>query len=402
MIKIVNKADCCGCTACMAVCPNNCIEMKDDIEGFKYPSVDIDKCIHCNQCNRVCPIQKPSKQEERPAEVYFVQSTDESIRASSTSGGAFTALAEYVISKNGVVFGVAFKDSDSWEVIHTVGVDKKEIEKFRGSKYVQSDMGNCLAATRDNLMNNRLVLFSGTPCQIAGLKRYLGKEYSNLITVDVVCRAVPSPFVWSKYVELYKNKYGHNIERFRFRDKVWGYSYSTMSIYMKKGSKKKDYHRGIESDLWMRMFFSGLITRPSCNTCPYREDHVSDFTIWDCFNVKKFVPEFDDNSGTTRMTINSTKGINLFNMIKDKYRYKVKIQEGNSSIEKAYEEKIDLRLRENFFEDLHCKPVQEVFNEYMPYTLKIMMLQYGRMITYRVGLYKWVKQIWDRIKNRGK
>ena len=207
MIEIVNKADCCGCTACMAVCPKKCIEMKDDIEGFKYPSIDTNKCIHCDKCNSVCPIQKPSKQEDKPAEVYFVQSTDESIRASSTSGGMFTALAEHVISKNGVVFGVAFKDSDSWEVIHTVAEDKKEIEKFRGSKYVQSDVGNCFSATRDNLINNRLVLFSGTPCQIAGLKKYLGKEYSNLITVDVVCRAVPSPFVWSKYVELFKNKY---------------------------------------------------------------------------------------------------------------------------------------------------------------------------------------------------
>ncbi len=299
MIEIKNKEDCCGCTACVAVCPKNCIEMKEDIEGFKYPQVDTNECIQCNKCHNVCPIKSPCKQIDKPVEIYFVQSVDEAIRESSTSGGMFTALAEHIVSNNGIVFGATFKDDDLWQVIHTSGEDKTEIEKFRGSKYVQSDMGNCFALVKRNLIENRQVLFSGTPCQIAGLKKFLTKDYSNLITVDVVCRAVPSPFVWRKYVELFKNKYGNSIERFKFRDKIWGYSYSTMSVYMKKGSGYRDYHRGIESDLWMRMFFSGLITRPSCDDCPYRNDHVSDFTIWDCFNIKKFVREFDDNKVLT-------------------------------------------------------------------------------------------------------
>lgn len=398
MIEIKNKQDCCGCTACAAICPKNSIVMKEDEEGFLYPSVDKETCINCGACERICPIANPLKQLERTTEIYFLQSKNDIVREQSTSGGMFTSLAEYIIEKSGVVFGAAFQGSGSYHVMHKMACNKSQCQEFRGSKYVQSDINSTYRQAREFLRKGRLVCFSGTPCQIAGLKKFLGQHYSNLITVDVVCRAVPSPFVWEKYVELFKNKYGDKIDHFRFRDKVWGYSYTTMSVYMKKESGVKDYHRGIESDLWLRMFFSGLTTRESCEKCPYRDDHISDFTIWDCFTIEDYVPEFDDDKGTTRMRINTPKGYEIFDKIKNKYRYKC-LPEGEIKFERAFEEKFDLGLKEAFYQDLHRYPPEKVFSKYMPYTLKIAILQYGRMISYRIGVYKILKKSWNRIKN---
>mgnify|MGYP004501953803 CR=1 FL=1 len=397
MIEVTEKQNCCGCTACVAVCPKNCIEMKEDMEGFLYPEVNQSNCIHCNACDRVCPIQNPLTQNSRTSDVYYLQSKDESVRKQSTSGGMFTALAEYVIDNGGVVFGVAFRDDDSYYVMHKIAKTKSECRFFCGSKYVQSDVNSTYTQARDYLKQGKIVCYSGTPCQIAGLKKFLGKSYENLITVDVVCRAVPSPFVWSKYVELFKNKYGDKIDRFRFRDKVYGYSYSTMSVYMKKDAGIRDYHRGIESDLWLRMFFSGLIIRESCNNCPYRNDHVSDFTIWDCFTIRDVVPEMDDDKGTTRMKINSQKGAEVFEKIKHNYRFKC-LPEPEKKYERAFEEKTNCN-RDAFYRDLHMYSPERVFDQYMPYTLKTAILQYGREITYKLGIYKYMKKIWNNIKN---
>ena len=309
----------------------------------------------------------------------------------------FTALAEYVIDNGGVVFGAAFKDEDSYYVTHKIAKTKSECCAFRGSKYVQSDVNSTYTQAQNYLKRGKIVCYSGTPCQIAGLKKFLGREYENLITVDVVCRAVPSPFVWSKYVELFKNKYGDKIDHFRFRDKVYGYSYSTMSVYMKKDADIKDYHRGIESDLWLRMFFSGLITRESCNICPYRNDHVSDFTIWDCFTIGDIVPEMDDDKGTTRMKINSQKGTEIFDAINCNYRFKC-LPEQEKKCERAFEEKATCN-RDAFYHDLHLYSPEKVFGQYMPYTPKIAILQCGRMITYKLGVYKYLKKVWNYIKN---
>ena len=226
MIEITDKSQCCGCTACSSICPKKAIEMKQDEEGFLYPVVDKSKCIDCGLCDRACPI-KNSKEIKKEQHAYIFQNSNDDVRKESTSGGAFTAIAEYVIALGGIVYGAAF--DDNYKVIH-IGIDKREeLYKFRNSKYVQSEICNCYSEIREILETGRIVCFSGTSCQVEGLKRYLLKDYENLILVDVVCRAVPSPLIWKKYLTLRQRKY-KNISKIMFRDKYYGYKYSNLSI----------------------------------------------------------------------------------------------------------------------------------------------------------------------------
>lgn len=198
MINIQDKKDCCGCSACASVCPKHCITMSEDSEGFIYPCVDESVCVDCHLCERVCPIINYGNDRE-PLAVYAAKNPDESIRMQSSSGGVFTLLAERVIDEGGVVFGATF--NDRWEVVHDYVETKEELAKFRGSKYVQSKIGDSYQKAKAFLKNNRKVLFSGTPCQIAGLKKYLRKDYDNLLAVDFICHGVPSPGVFRTYLQ---------------------------------------------------------------------------------------------------------------------------------------------------------------------------------------------------------
>ena len=198
MIKILDKKDCCGCNACVQKCPKHCITMKEDKEGFLYPNVDENVCIDCHICEKVCPVLNQNM-ERMPLNVYVGKNPNEEIRIKSSSGGLFTMLAEQVIDDIGVVFGATF--NEKWTVVHDYVETKEGLAKFRGSKYVQSNIGNSFKKAMDFLNEGRKVLFSGTPCQIAGLKNYLRKDYDNLITVDFICHGVPSPGVFRTYLQ---------------------------------------------------------------------------------------------------------------------------------------------------------------------------------------------------------
>ena len=220
LIKIAKKEKCCGCTACAAICPKNCIEMKEDREGFRYPCVDEDKCVECGACEKVCSILNEIKEEKKEQEGYIIQNKDQKVLKESTAGGAFTAIAQYVLKKNGVVFGVEL--SKDLQARHIYVENEQELYRFRNSKYMQSVMdekGETQRRVKEFLNEDRYVCFSGTPCQIEGLKKYLKKDYPKLITVDVVCRAVPSPMIFRKYVEYQENKMKQKISLVRFRDK---------------------------------------------------------------------------------------------------------------------------------------------------------------------------------------
>ena len=297
---------------------------------------------------------------------------------------------------------MAFEDKLNYRVSHQYVEAKEDLWKFQGSKYVQSNIGNKYSQAKRFLDSGRLVCFSGTPCQIEGLKSFLRRDYDNLITVDVMCRAVPSPLLFEKYIEVQKKKFGDDIENIRFRDKYYGYSYSTMSIYAKPGSGKKDYHRGIESDLWLRAFFSGICIRLSCINCRFRKSfHNSDFTIWDCFNIGEFASHLDDNKGTSRMLIQTENGMHIFEKIKTTFRYKEITVESalGTKKERAYSETAKGN-REEFFKDLNSLDPEEAFHKYFPYTLKVRFLQYARYMSLKLGIYEVLKKVWNFIKNR--
>lgn len=198
MIKVKDKSACCGCAACVQICSKQCISLDEDKEGFLYPTVNRNLCIECGKCEAVC-IELHSFEVHEPLKFFAAQHFDESVRAASSSGGIFTLLAETVINDGGVVFGARF-DSD-WSVVHDFTETHEGLQAFRGSKYLQSRIGNTYRQAGKFLKAGRKVLFSGTPCQIAGLKRYLHKNYENLLAVDFVCHGVPSPLVWKKYLE---------------------------------------------------------------------------------------------------------------------------------------------------------------------------------------------------------
>ena len=198
MINICNKSMCCGCAACVQRCPKQCIAMEADGEGFLYPLVDTDKCINCSLCEKVCPMLNPGE-ERVPLHTYAARCTDEGIRRDSSSGGVFSVLAGEVLAGGGVVFGARF--DDDWGVVHDFCTTPKGLAAFRGSKYVQSNIGDSYLRTEAFLKEGRRVIFSGTPCQIAGLKRFLRREYDNLLAVEVACHGVPSPLVWRRYLE---------------------------------------------------------------------------------------------------------------------------------------------------------------------------------------------------------
>ena len=400
MIEIKEKKDCCGCTACINICPVNAITMKEDSEGFLYPNVDQKKCVNCGLCEKICPILNKKEKEENYQKAYVINNKNDEVRAQSTSGGSFTPIAEYVIENKGVVFGAIL--DDNLNVYHTYAETKEEIKKFRGSKYVQSDLKNTFTEVKKFLENGRMVCFSGTPCQIQGLKSFLGKEYETLITVDVVCRAVPSPLVLRKYLEFHKqtNINAGNIDRIVFRDKSkYGYNYSSMLVE----GKNLKYREGVETDPYLRAFFNNYSDRPSCFDCKFRnKDRISDFTIWDCFTIAQFDKKLADNKGTTRMLVQTKKGANIFEKIKNKYNYKeIEVEEAIRNVREMKESPVTNNNREKFFTDIHTMQEKEFFKKYFPNTIKVKCEKTIRRILMKTGLNDKVKNTIKKIIRKG-
>lgn len=311
MISITDKSKCCGCTACQQACPKHCIEMQEDNEGFAYPVVNADSCIECGLCEKICPAINPDAPSPKLPASYACKALNEELRLNSSSGGMFTVLAEKVIDTGGVVFGACF--SEDWSVVHTYTETRQGLKQFRGSKYVQSRLGNTYREVRDFLAAGRLVLFSGTPCQVAGLNHFLRKKYENLYTVDFVCHSIPSPLVWKMYLE---SKRGNtSFKHITFRDKSSGWRNYGLKIEsdrdtVEQGSK--------DQNLYMRAFLENLTVRPSCFNCPARNyTSGSDIMLADCWGLEKYHPEIDDNRGMSQALILTKKGEQLFDACKE-------------------------------------------------------------------------------------
>lgn len=305
MIEIKNKTQCCGCGACEQRCPKRCISMHEDEQGFLYPQVNVEQCVNCGLCEQACPVLHPYSARE-PLETYAAINPNEEIRLKSSSGGVFTAIAESVIRKGGVVFGARF--NEKWEVIHDYTETVDGLAAFRGSKYVQSRIGKSYLKVGEFLKQGRKVLFSGTPCQIAGLKSFLRKDYSNLITVEVACHGVSSPLIWKSYLELIKKN--GTIKTISFRNKSKGWKNFCFLVEQETKTILEPFNENI----YMRGFLENIFLRPSCYECPFKAGRsLSDFTIADFWGIQFFEELSDDDLGTSLVLVNTLKGLSLWN-----------------------------------------------------------------------------------------
>ena len=308
---MIEKKECCGCTACMHVCPVKCIAMQEDEEGFLYPVIKEEKCIHCYKCEKVCPARNGDCLNMK-TETFAGYSRNEEIRKQSSSGGVFSVIAEWILKESGVVFGAVF--DENFEVHHIVIQTKEELIKLRGSKYVQSRMENAYQEAKQYLKTKRKVLFTGTACQIAGLKRYLDQEYENLYTIDVLCHGVPSPKIWRMYLEEKKNQHHALIEKFEFRNKENGWKNYSVNILF---SNKQQYRVHYFEDKYMKMFLGNIDLRPSCYECHFKGfPRMSDMTIGDGWDIEKYMPDMDDDKGTSVILVHSSNGKRMFEAIK--------------------------------------------------------------------------------------
>ena len=413
MIDIVDKSKCCGCTACKEICPTHCIDMQIDYEGFFYPNVDKTLCIDCKLCEKVCPINN-RKSSNTPIKIFTSYCKDASIRNSSSSGGIFTLLAEQIINEGGVVFGARFDRDWNVEICY---VDRiSDIRFFRGSKYVQANIGKSYRECKSFLDKGIKVLYSGTPCQVAGLKNFLGKEYENLVTSDFLCHGVPSPLVWQKYLKSIINRFLQSesnlkpfffnklsgkyfipsITEIKFRDKSKGWKNYRLVLNIEKkivedgkiifSSSCKFIDECHKDNIYMKAFLSDLISRPVCYSCPFRVggQNRSDITLADFWGVKDFLMDLDDDKGLSLAIINTSKGLSVFSKL-DVFNKEISINVAQSrnvgigqKIEPHYNRKV-------FFSKLDKSgDIQNLLLDMLNGTRKEKILGFMRTIYYKL------------------
>lgn len=305
MIEVKDKKNCCGCSACASVCPRHCITMVEDSEGFLYPQVDEEACVNCGLCEKVCNELQPYDTRE-PLQVLAAINKDEKVRQKSSSGGIFHLLAEKTIREGGVVFGARF--DENWQVVIDYAEDMEGVEAFMGSKYVQARMENAYVDAKRFLNEGRKVLFSGTPCQVAGLHKFLRKSYDNLLSVDLICHGVPSPKVWRVYLEEVV-KQGQSISCVEFRNKEKGWKNFCFFLSHNGVGKTVSMLSPLSENHFMKAFLGNIILRPSCYECKVKDcSSQSDITIADFWGIETLFPQMDDNKGTGMVFVNTEKG----------------------------------------------------------------------------------------------
>ena len=316
ILDILNEIDCCGCGSCAQCCPKQCIRMVPNQEGFLYPQINRDTCIECGLCQKHCPqMQEPVHRPMQKA--YVVQCCDVDRLSRSASGGAFAALATRFLDNKGAVVGAAF--SNTLVATHVVVERMEDLHKLQGSKYVASDLGDVYSRVKSILADGREVLFSGTPCQIAGLNAFLSKKYDNLTTVDLACHGTPSAQLFDAYLKWLGKKHGGVIEKYRFRDKGpsgWGLvgsfacngATTTLNPYC---------------DPYYATFLRGETYRKSCYRCKYANlDRPADLTIGDFWGISQYSGkhDFTEKLGLSLLLVNSEKGRVVFESILDKVK----------------------------------------------------------------------------------
>ena len=305
-IDTSDKTKCCGCGACVVACPQSCIRLVPDEEGFEYPVIDLQACVDCGECLSVCGMQSPVAARKVEA-TYAGWHTSPTIRAKGTSGSVFSALAEAVFRSGGFVVGAAFAP-DFKSVRHQIADSMPLVEPFLGSKYVQSETDGCFGEIVKVLNTGQSVFYAGTPCQVASL-RHLVKNHRLLITCDIVCHGVPSPAVYKRYITELETHRGATIVKHAFRDKTCGWNFPRILSIFNDGRTR---WRLPWTDLYSYGFYANVFLRPCCYVCPFATaDRVGDLTLADCWRLAASHPQYDDNQGTSLVLENSEKGHEL-------------------------------------------------------------------------------------------
>lgn len=388
MIEIVDRKECTGCSACFSVCPEKCITMNEDEDGFYYPEVNHDECTKCSLCINICPVINVSIVKNAP-KAYACINNDELLRIQSSSGGIFTAIANEILDRHGVVFGAAF--DANFNVTHQFVDSREELQKLRGSKYVQSQINTSYIKTKSFLEQGRLVLFSGTPCQIAGLKAYLQKNYENLFCVDIICHGVPSPKVWTKYVAFRSERASSSPKRISFRRKDYGWKRFSVSFLFKNDT---EYLNNLRDDVYMKAFLKNISLRPSCHSCKFKTiNRQSDITLADFWGVNNIFPDMDDDKGTSLIFVNSEKGNSLSNAIKNKMQYrKIDIIEAIKYNSAAVMSVKQHPKRSEFFHDLDTTSFDLLVQKYCSDSMSIVVKNQIKLILSKMGLLSPLKK----------
>ena len=360
MVEITEKKDCCGCSACVNVCPRGCVSMEKDGEGFFYPRVDREKCVSCGLCEKVCPVlHSPAAPEGAPKACAAFGSPED--RKGSSSGGVFAGLARQVLEQGGLVFGAAMGENQEYAAHVGIG-SLAELPKLQGSKYLQSRMGDCFRQAKKALDAGKTVLFTGTPCQIEGLMNYLGRDYQNLLTADVVCHGVPSEKLWKKYLEYQQKRYGSRVKEVRFRDKRQGWKSFSMVLTFENG---KQYAKKLYFDLFLQLFLQDFCLRPSCYACTSRKAHrCSDLTLGDFWGCDVVCPDMDDDMGLSLVLIHSEKGQQAFEELPLKTR-EVTLEQALIANKALIRSPGQPENRQEVLASLDTLPLQEVGKRYL-------------------------------------
>ena len=308
----ISKEMCSGCKACIDICPTKAITMCKDEEGFEYPQINQEKCINCGKCSRLCAFKRKNINEaQKPISIIGVKAKNEKERISSRSGGIFSVLANYIIEQSGIVYGCVL--SKDLEVHHARATTQEQLKEFKGSKYVKSNLKNVYSEAKNDLQEGKIVLFSGTGCEIAGLYATLKNvDTSKLYTCDLICHGVPTPLIYEEYIKFMEKKENQKITHVDFRDKSFGWSTHKETLSFEDGKK-------LTANYYTELFYSHHILRPSCYNCQFSNmDRVSDITIGDFWGIQKENPEFYDEKGISLALVNTGKGQEILEHIKEK------------------------------------------------------------------------------------
>lgn len=341
--------DCVGCGACANACPENCLNMVADKDGFLHPEIQRDNCVKCGACEKVCPVTNRTPKEKESLQTYAAYSKYDNVRVSSSSGGLFYTVAKYIIENSGIVYGAAF--DENLHLSHK-GMDSVEdLYLLQGSKYIQSETKLCFREIKEQLATNRPVLFCGTPCQVEGLLCYLKKPYENLFTIDFICHGVPSPKAWEEYIKYQEKAFSAKAYSAYFRDKSNGWlSFSSQLKFVNKA----EYLEIHSKDAYMKAFLQNISLRKSCYHCKFKNvNRNSDITMGDLWGIQNIFPHITDDKGVSVAFIQSKKGRYLFEQVKDdmwlqEISSKLAIANNSAMLNSVYEH----NFRDYFFENL--------------------------------------------------